>query len=212
MSEVFRVAPQLAPSPPRALSPDIVADASAHGRFLRLFGAIWALVGLPLLILSGVAAAVGAASGGFGMPWWTTAPGGLFAFAGALLWGLGKRQQARALRVFRDGHEASGEVVEVFLDRRVRMNRRHPWRVVYAFTTPSGAARGSATSWGERPRLAEGDRVTVLYAPGDPAESVLWTRFEPSSSQARFAEARDGAEAIGDEEAEARDARSRAAR
>lgn len=196
MSELFRSAPRVAPDPPRGLTADMRADASVHGRFLRLFGAIWALVGLLPMLAFAAAAALSAA------PWWVVAPGAVFAVAGALLWGLGRWRRARALRLFREGHEASGEVVEVFLDRRVRMNRQHPWRVVYAFTSAEGAARGTATCWGERPRVEVGDRVTVLHAPDDPSRSVLWTRLLPTSSISAASTTSEGEEAI-EEEVEA---------
>lgn len=149
-------------------------DAGEHGRFLRLFGGIWAGVGSGLaicfLLLSlGVqpSMAIGALLGG------------AFALSGSLLWLLGRRQREAAESVFRDGVEASGVVVDVFRDLRVRMNGRHPWRVVYELDGPDGRpSRGTATFWDDaRPHASVGQRVTALYHPHKPSRTVLWTRL-----------------------------------
>src|SRR6185369_13270948 len=55
VNDVFRTAPNTAPGPPREVTPDIVEDSAVHGRFLRLFGNIWAGVGLFLTLLFGLA-------------------------------------------------------------------------------------------------------------------------------------------------------------
>ncbi|MBI4957155.1 MAG: DUF3592 domain-containing protein [Myxococcales bacterium] len=180
---VFRTAPPEAPPAPRALSADLASHGLAHGRFLRLFGAIWASIGLGL---GAVFAVVALASGLAASAWLAASAPWFFAVAGSLLWLVGRAQRARALHAYRDGVEAQGRVVDVYLDRRVRMNGQHPWRVVYEFMVGGQPRRGKATYWDdEPPHVAKGARVVVLHPPGRPGQSVLWTRFEDDAPNAR---------------------------
>ncbi len=148
----------------------MAASADSWGRFLRLFGAIWAGVGSGLAIVFGiVASSIGSA---FFMH---AAFGGAFAIVGSLLYGIGRLQRAGALDVFRNGTEAAGEVISLGVDRRIRVNNRSPFRVGYSYRDPSGRRiESSVTSW-DAPQVLVGERVIVLVDPKRPTRSVMWT-------------------------------------
>ena len=183
----FRSSSGEVPAPPRAITPDMERDAARQGRFLRLFGGIWAGVGWALAGLFLVLSVV--TTPGF---WMGGLLGAVFGCAGIVLFSLGFRQQRSAREVFRSGIEAQAEVVEVFLDRRLRVNRRHPWRVVYELRAQDGAAaRGSALFWSPHPPNARpGQRVIALHDRADPSRSVLWSRLEHAAELGEGATAR----------------------
>ena len=107
--------------------------------------------------------------------------GSLFGVVGALLWTVGWWQRSVAVRAFREGKEFRGEVVDVFLDRRVRVNRMHPWRVVFRFEVDGEVREDRATYWDIMPPMIEpGAPVVVLHTP---SRSVLWTRLERRHEQ-----------------------------
>jgi hypothetical protein len=179
MSDFFRTLPATAPPAPRVLSADMRADAAVFGRFLRLFGGIWAFIGWSLAFLFSLLAIELPHLG------WGSVLAGAFGVAGLLLWMIGRAQRALAERVFRDGAEVSGEVVRVFRDHAVRMNGKNPFRVVYTFMAEGKPRSGTATFWDdEPPRVEVGERVTILHAPSSPSRSVLWTRIERGSAPA----------------------------
>lgn len=170
---MFRVPQGEAPPAPRQLTPDARRDAAVQGRFLRLFGGIWAMVGGGLCLFFTI---IQLASSG---PLIGTAMGGVFGLFGALLYFLGRAKERVALHVFRDGVETTGTVTKVFQDFRMRVNKQNPWRVLYEFTGPDGRpTTGTATFWGERPNATQNDRVVLLYDPNVPSRSVLWTRLD----------------------------------
>jgi hypothetical protein len=172
MSDAFRQMQLTAPPPPRELTPELTADAARNGRFLRLFGAIWLAVGGGLTTLFGILGVTVLHALSLGC-----LLSGAFAVAGGVIFGLGKRAQARALSTYRDGIETEGEVNEVYLQQNVRINGRSPWRVNYTFMADDQPVRGAATFWAE-PDVDRGARVVVLYKRDDPGASVLWTHFE----------------------------------
>jgi len=195
MTMGFREPAGEAPPAPRQVSPDMRRDAAEHGRFLRLFGGIWAGVGGVLAILFLLLAVLAMRELSFG-----ALIGGAFALCGSLLWLLGHRQRAAAESLFRDGVEASGVVREVFRDSRVRMNGRHPWRVVYEIEGPDGRpSKGTATFWDdEAPHATAGQRVIALHDPQNPSRSVLWTRLAGADGRlAQEAQRRGNAETSG---------------
>ena len=183
MVDVFRTAPPEAPVAPREITPDIEADAAVFGRFLRLFGAIWTFVGGGVAIAGLV---VVLSLGPRGPLFIAPILGGAFFVAGATCWAIGAGQRQRALAIYRDGVETRGEVVEIFLDRTVRINNRHPYRVVYTIAVEGRTTRGVATFWDDSPpRVSPGDAVAALYAKGSPSHSVLWTRIEHGRAHPR---------------------------
>jgi hypothetical protein len=149
-------------------------EAARHGKTLRIFGAIWTLVGLA----AGAGMSIGGVLGGVTAltaqaPFWA----GIGVLA-SLLWLAGYLKQRAALGIFRDGVEAAATVVEVKQNFMVRVNGRHPWVVTYEYAAPTGETVRSNTSfWGERPEVEVGERVTVLHHAQMPSRSVIWTRL-----------------------------------
>lgn len=171
MPSRYRVAPTVTEPAPRTVSESARRDLASHGRFLRLFGAIWGGVGFGLAVLFALLGATIVAGMTLG-----AGIGAVFGVAGAVLWTIGWWQRAIATRAYRDGIEVRGEVVDVFLDHRVRVNRQHPWRVVFRFQVDGKTKEDTATYWDLLPpRIDKGDPVVVLHTP---ARSVLWTQFE----------------------------------
>lgn len=170
----FRRPSQEVPPAPRDLTAEMRRDAAVSGKFLRMFGGIWAgvagLVALVFAVLS-----VGDAKLALAVVLCA-----VFGSAGLLLWLLGSWMRGRAADVFKNGVEARGEIVDVFRDYMVRMNGQHPWRVKYTFISSTGEpTNGTATFWQEdRPRGEKGQRVVLLHHPDSPARSVLWTRLD----------------------------------
>ncbi len=105
-----------------------------------------------------------------------TSVGGGIAMVALGLWLAGWSRKRSGMRVFRDGLEASGEVVNVRQDLAVRVNGQHPWKVDYSFwASKGGATRGTETFWGDKPAVKVGESVVVLYDPERPAQCALWT-------------------------------------
>lgn len=171
---IFRARSGEAPPAPRPLDKEIERDCARHGRTARLFGLIWACIGL------GIAAIAGALGSAGGFVW------GVIGLAGALLWLVGWSHQRRARRVYVDGVEARGHVVGVAQDRRIRVNGKHPWRVEYEFSTDTeGTIKDKLLFWGERPLAEPGQRVIVLYDRERPSRSVLWSRLDVPDAGSR---------------------------
>lgn len=179
----FRAAPSTRAVGPREITPDMRADADHAGRFLRLFGMIFTWV---LIFTLGILTAMMARKGDFSP--WLIGAGGVTASMLVYLWGVLLRR--RALQVFRHGAEARAVITEVFQDYRVRMNKKHPWRIRYRYTADGIERVGTATYWTDhRPDGEVGDEVTALYIPGSPSRTVLWSRLgvPPSPERARVA-------------------------
>ena len=173
METGFRQAAHEAPDAPRGLTPDMENDAEPSGRMLRIFGTIWTSIGLGVFVPSVL---LGLA----GVPAWVipAAIAAAVVCVGLSLRGLGRWSRARELSVYRDGAEARGEIVRVEKNTNVRLNERHPWRIVYRFTTPEGREVESSTaSWLDEPDIEPSTPVTVLYDSKSPRRSVLWTRL-----------------------------------
>jgi uncharacterized protein DUF3592 len=187
MGARFRQPSGEVPPAPRVLGADGERDSALHGRLLRLFGGIWAAIGVGVGALMGV---VALATGVLGL-FFGTAVWGAIGSVGGILWLLGKRQQRIARTLYRDGVEAHGEVTEVRQLVAVSVNGRHPWQVVYDYVGEDGRTRrGTAIFRDERPRAEVGQRIVVLHDPAHPSRCVLWSRLdaaEPAATNARVA-------------------------
>ena len=158
-------------------------DADHAGRFMRLFGAIFGGVGLGVALFLGVlfsfaqpAAALPAA--GFGS---------IFALCGALAWYVGARARQQALVLFRSGAETNATVTSVALDRMVRVNRRHPYRVDYTFEVEGRPRAGFVRLWvDEEPQVSVGENVSVVYDERHPSRNLLLSRVT-GTNRARVA-------------------------
>lgn len=183
----FRQAPAPERAGPRTITEDMRVDAGHSGKFLRLFGSIWMGVSAFVAVALGLTsvAAVGHPSGAQ-TRFMGLAMGGLFFLAGAAVYGIGELLRARTLAVFERGVEVQATVTKVFLDYRVRMNKKNPWRVVYRYRTEKGDRTGVATYWtDERPDAEEGDELTALYLPESPGRTILWSRLSVGGKAAK---------------------------
>src|SRR5690349_20227279 len=112
--DVFRRAPEASP---RDVTPEVEAAAEAHGRYLRIFGGVWTRVGGALALGLGALAL-----------WvhWALAIGAglaaLIAVAGVVISAVGAKRRQAALDLYRDGAETVGEVLDVRLQRRTKLN------------------------------------------------------------------------------------------
>lgn len=179
----FRDAPTPEARGTRTLTADMRADANHSGKFLRLFGGIWMGVSVLVAVLMaligrGVQFRNQASFNGGGL-----AIGGLSLLAGAVVYLVGMWLRARTLAVFERGVEVRAIVTKVFLDYRVRMNKKNPWRVVYRYATPTGERTGTATYWtDDRPDAEVGDELTAVYLPESPGRTILWSRIAVGGS------------------------------
>lgn len=90
------------------------------------------------------------------------------------------RREAWEEMVIGHGEKIAAAVTKVELNRSIRVNRRHPWRI-FAEGTIAGEAREfrSINLWEDpTPHLASG-KVDVYYLPHRPKEYCLDVRFLP---------------------------------
>lgn len=144
---------------------------------LTILGAVFLLVGA----VSGIAAAGAQAAG---------APGavglGVGAFAatflvtGAVLAAVGlalgkwRATELRAREQLRShGVTCEGVVIDIAQDFRVRVNRKHPWRVRYRYEVGGVQHEGADTSMDRPVGLEAGDAVGLVYDAKDPGRSAL---------------------------------------
>jgi Protein of unknown function (DUF3592) len=173
------------PAAPRTITPDIERDCSARGRVFRIFAMVYGILSGPLLAGAGLGMLVHLPALALAL-----LPMGLFfGLGGAIAGWLGWRAKQHALLAYRDGVECRATVVDVLLDRKVRVNGKSPWRVRYEFETPNGrGAKGTATFWAQ-PVAEVGQEVIALYDPERPSHNVLWTRLDalPEAPKLRVA-------------------------
>jgi hypothetical protein len=135
------------------------------GGILLFIGAVFGMVGIGLII-GVVTAFVGLPFAGLGTL--------LFVAGGALIvWRYGEAQKTVA--VLRHGQAVLGEIVEVYKNFHVQVNGRHPWTVVYRYEVGGRGYEGRVTTL-SRPNLGRqpGTAVYVLYAQGEPGQSVIY--------------------------------------
>lgn len=183
----FRQAPAPERAGPRTITEDMLVDANHSGKFLRLFGSIsMGVAAFNAVALSIASVGMVAHASGAHMRLLGLAIGGAFFLAGAAIYGLGVLLRKRTLAVFERGVEVQATVTKVFLDYRVRMNKKNPWRVVYRYRTEVGERTGVATFWtDERPAAEVGDELTALYLRESPGRTVLWSRISLAAKPAK---------------------------
>jgi hypothetical protein len=95
---------------------------------------------------------------------------GLFMLLGAV------RSNRREIRAFVHGTAIEADVVERGVDRRVKVNGRHPRLVRWRFEVAGRVHDGTFTHMDEAVirEVAPGDRVAVLYDPRNPRVNTLW--------------------------------------
>lgn len=95
---------------------------------------------------------------------------------GAVLAFVAVRSNRREIRAFVHGTATHGRVVRREEDRSTRMNRRRPWRVVWAFEVDGRRYEGSLSHMdrAELDRAIPTDAVVVLYDPARPQVSTVY--------------------------------------
>jgi len=138
--------------------------AIAGGVFL-LMGTIFGAVGIGLT-LGIITAFVGLPFAGLGM---LMLAGG----AGLVTWRYQEAQ--KTVQVLKEGEAVLGEMVDVYQNLHVRVNGRHPWTASFRYMVEGRPYEGKVVTLA-RPdtRLQAGERVYVLYQPGQPGQSTIY--------------------------------------
>lgn len=99
----------------------------------------------------------------------------LFMILGGFLFRHGRKKASKLLHAFRHGRAVKGVISEVFVDRSIQVNGRHPWRIGYIFEANGeqhdGFARTFDASAQER---RQGQPVWVLVNDHDPTGNTVY--------------------------------------
>jgi len=107
------------------------------------------------------------------LAWTFGIAGAVFAVAGVVLGRMRARELADRERLRAYGLACDGVVLEVSQNFRVRVNRKHPWRVRYRYEAGGTTHEGVETSM-DRPALLEaGSVIRVKYDPAEPERSAI---------------------------------------
>ncbi len=99
----------------------------------------------------------------------------IFLIVGFFLYRAGRRQSNRAIRAMRDGRAVKGQLREVYVDETLRVNQRHPYRLVYEFDTGLEKVEGFAQTFDDTAaERLPGQPVWVLYVENEPALNTIW--------------------------------------
>ena len=130
-----------------------------------LLGTIFGLVGAGLTVTL-VAAFVGLPFLGLGVLFLAPAvPMALWRYDGA----------RRTVDVLRLGDAAQGRIAEVYENRFVRVNHRHPWVISYSFQVDGHTYEGKATTLRTpNQRQQPNQPVVVLYLPQEPSQNTIY--------------------------------------
>lgn len=92
---------------------------------------------------------------------------------GMLGYSIGTRAKRR--RLYRDGEVAMATVEGVGYNRRMRVNGRNPYELVWTFDVAGHRYHERRSTFSEEAMtFTPGDRMWVLYDPDDPEDSVEW--------------------------------------
>jgi len=99
---------------------------------------------------------------------------GFFIF-GAILFFRGFLKAQQTLSILRDGQAALGEITDISLNYRVRINKRHPWIIQYKFKVLGSDYHDKLSTLSQPDSDHEpGKAVYVLYQPDDPQKNTLY--------------------------------------
>lgn len=142
---------------------------------LTIVGGIFLLVGLPFVIVFPI---IGITTGMWLFVVIGGGLGGLFVILGGGMLYYGILQGFVKIRPLEYGQATIGEVVEIYRDTTIRINRQHPLAIVYVYKVHGNEYEGKIRSWKyDQDDLAVGDRVHVLYMPDAPEQSVIYPPF-----------------------------------
>ena len=159
------------PPAPRELPPGYMKK-KVWLRPTVLVGAIFALVGLPFLVIFPIV--------GFSTGMWLFiiiggGLGGLFTFGGATLFFKGYSAAKKRVAAYIHGTATMGTISNVAQNYNVRINGRSPWNVTYQFQAEGGKFQGVASSLDDSAGQREvGQQVHVLYMPRRPRINTIY--------------------------------------
>jgi hypothetical protein len=98
-----------------------------------------------------------------------------FIVIGAVLFIRGFQKALRTVKILRDGLAAPGEITDISMNYRVRINKRHPWVIQYKFKVFGSDYQGKLSTLSQPDADQEpGKAVYVLYDPDDPQKNSLY--------------------------------------
>jgi hypothetical protein len=99
--------------------------------------------------------------------------GGVFLAVGLLLGWLRMKSVSQRAQLLRTGAESSGVITELVQNRRVRINRKHPWIIRYKFDARGVMCEGSDRTMDLPAECVEGARVIIAYDATDPRKNAI---------------------------------------
>ena len=98
-----------------------------------------------------------------------------FIVIGAVLFIRGFQKALRTVKILRVGQAALGEITDVSLNYRVRINNRHPWIIQYSFKVFGSDYQGKLSTLNQPDAdYQPGKAAYVLYQPDDPQQNTLY--------------------------------------
>jgi hypothetical protein len=98
-----------------------------------------------------------------------------FVVFGAIFFLRGLQKSLQTVKILRDGQATLGEISDVSLNYRVRINKRHPWVIQYSFKVFGSEYQGKLSTLSQPDADQEtGNAVYVLYHPDDPKKNTLY--------------------------------------
>jgi hypothetical protein len=162
----------IAPSMPPRQVPRMALVRLLRNEPGAILGSIFFLVGLVIL-----GAATMAMFPAFRLPdslFFTLFNLGFVVF-GAIFFLRAFQKSLRTVKILRDGQAALGEISDVSMNYRVRINRRHPWVIQYSFKVFGGEYHGKLSTLSQPDAdQAPGKAIYVLYHPDDPKKNTLY--------------------------------------
>lgn len=159
------------PLPPRKIPPKVMrrmlfTDAGViSGTILMFIGAIFFIVGIPLVIAI-ITLPVGLPFAGLGF---------IFLVIGGILFFWRYENVRQTVSILRDGQAALGEITNVAQNYHIRVNNRYPWVIQFRFKVHGQSYQGKLSTLSQ-PDLSQqpGKAVYVLYQQDNPKKSTLY--------------------------------------
>jgi hypothetical protein len=144
---------------------------------LTILGVVFLGTGAAMTILGTVSQVAGAPSASSSVLWGV---GVVFLIVGGIAGGVGivmgmrRRRLLRLRELLRTyGYSTDATIVHVSQNIRVRVNRRHPWLILYQYKVSGVAYNGQETMFEMPTQYIVGATVAIRYDPNDPAQSAL---------------------------------------
>lgn len=99
----------------------------------------------------------------------------VFMLPGLVIVALSVRRARRRLAVLRDGTAIAGTIDSVQPNHHVSINDKHPWLLSYLFEVDGRRYGGSVSTLDDDvTKFKPGQRVHVVFLPGEPDRNDLW--------------------------------------